>query len=239
MEPKGKRPSGKGCGRAWLHVKVLPGHKWDGWIAGPPVGIESHHIHNTKPCLKSYFGPQADCPGCNHPSRVEDQWLVPLYRCSDGRPVCVWFHEDMADALFLTKLHEHVVVGKTHEPKTGAYLQRQLSSTNRYQTTLPERRVTADISEYMPVLFGMVGIITPQQLRDGPIVLEDTPACAGSPETKTSRIQQHIAKDERAEIEKSVRKKLKGAAENVIANEVQSQWIRWKLGLDKATNGTH
>jgi hypothetical protein len=197
---RGKAPTGKGGCRSWTHVRVKGGDRFEAWIAGDPVCIDSHHISSTKPCLKSYLGSSVDCPGCSHPSRIEEQIAVPLYRCSDGRPVFVWCHDDMFDTLTLCKLHEQVVIGRTEERRSGIFVQRKLSQVT-YQTTLDERKVTADITPYLPVVFGLVGIITPEMLRRGPLTPAPAPAPAPALPARGKRMTED---EERAELAKRV-----------------------------------
>lgn len=168
MKPRGRKTASAVGGRCWLHVSPKQGHPFDAWVAGEPVGMDSHYISSTKPCLRAYLGSSAHCPGCAHPSRVEEQWLQPFYRCSDARPVCVWFHEDMLDVLCQLKLHEQVTVGRHEGSRIGCHVTRKLTQV-AYQTTLPERRMTANIALYMPTLFGLEGVITPEMLVRGPL----------------------------------------------------------------------
>lgn len=195
MKAKGKRRSEGSKGRQWLHVKVAAGEKWGAWIAGSPVCVESHHVGATQPCLKAYLGRHARCPGCDEPSRVQDQYAQPVYRELDGRPAFVWLHDDVADAMEIAKLHQYCVVGRTEEPKTGIYLSLKLAGP-KYHTTLPERMVEADCSDYLPVVFGLTSTITGQMLRDGPAY--SLPSVTAVPSVKPPKIKKGGPEEKKA-----------------------------------------
>ncbi len=168
MGLKGSKPPEKGSNRAWLHVSIKGEGKFEGWIAGDPVGVEVHHVKSSKPCLKRYLGRQWKCPGCEEPCKVDWCAYVPLYRCLDARPVVVILHRDQLDFMQSVKLHQRVEIGRTKEDKIGMY-GRVLTAGAKYQTTLPERKISIDISDWLPILWAMIGQISGQHIRRGPL----------------------------------------------------------------------
>lgn len=168
MAVSGKKNPGGGGKRTWHHVSCKGGQNFEGWVAGDAVCVDSHHVGATRPCLKRYFGEEHPCAGCDEPSRVIEQYYLPLYRRLDGRPVVVILQSDQLDMLQALKCHQHVKVGRTEEHRIGMYVSPMLSPS-KWTTTLDERKVKADISDWLPILWGMVGVITGDIIRRGPI----------------------------------------------------------------------
>lgn len=90
------------------------------------------------------------------------------------------------DVLIQLKLHEQVVIGRETGVRIGAHVTRKLSQVP-YHTTLPERKVTANVALYMPTLFGLEGVITPEMLLRGPLGIEYAkPTAASAPCEETA-----------------------------------------------------
>lgn len=238
MKITGKRPSGGSKGRAWLHVGVTEAEKVQGWIAGPAVGVSGHCIHASKPCHKLYLGANARCPGCEHPSRVQDFWYQPFYRETDGRPCLVILHEDQADAMSLVKLHEFVEFGREPGERIGIHMQRLLKQ-REYHTTLQERKVTADPSDFLATLWGLVGVITGDMIRRGPVeeVEGEKPAEFVPNEKKHGP----IVRDQKqtADIIATVRKAMKGASPSNIENAIEDALIQASYSHTVHLNNGH
>ena len=159
----GRKPPGKGTGAAWSTVQTEAGTQWEAWVAGDCIGVEVHTSRRSKPCLKRYLGQKTPCEGCQATLRVDWLGYLPLYRCSDGKPVVVVVHTDQIDRLDQLKKHDHIVIGRNKEANCGVWVRKSLKQT-RYDTTLPSRMVPADISDWLPVLWRMVGVITGRDL---------------------------------------------------------------------------
>jgi hypothetical protein len=137
----------------------------------------------------------------------------------------VILHEDQADAMSLVKLHEFVEFGREPGERIGIHIQRLLKQ-REYHTTLQERKLTADVSDFLPTLWGLVGTITGEMIRRGPIEL---PAPNVPPPTiATEKKHGPIArKPEHVEqITAKVRKHMKGAAEAEIQKAIDSALIQ-------------
>lgn len=161
----GKRPQGGGRPAHWLTQKVLRGKIFNGHIAGPCIGVEVHCGVQTKPCLKCYVDPKADCVGCNH--RLRRDWLgyQPVYRWIDGKPVVVTIHIDQQDRVERFVHGDHVLIGREDQDNAGIWIRKDKGPA--FESTLPARQTNADISDWLPTLWRLCGIITGAMLRNG------------------------------------------------------------------------
>lgn len=99
----------------WDWIQLDVGKTWQGWVAGPHVGIEGHWSDSkpkgTKACRSELTGGALKCPYCH--DRFPPVWkaYVPLWSQAGIRMVAV-VGERYAHLLEQLKLHQQVVVSK-------------------------------------------------------------------------------------------------------------------------------
>lgn len=166
-----------------MHVDAQAGEKWNAWVAGPAVGVETHYCSRTVPCLRKYLGKKIECEGCSKPVPLDFSYYLPLYRCIDSRPVVVILHRDQQDTLETLKHHQHVVVGRTKEKYVGLYVSPILAA-QKFQTTLDWKMGEAKIEEFLPTLWKMRGVISAEMILRGPLLEDKLPLLGDEPERK-------------------------------------------------------
>lgn len=132
-----------------VHFRFTPtdrGSKWHAWIAGPALWIASHTQHRSTPCCTVVTKSKVKCERCAKGHTVETIGYVPLYRDIDWKPVCVIVHEDQRDVCDKLWLHAFVLIGRQGGSGDGVWLRPTVTDL-KFETTLPERKVEADITE--------------------------------------------------------------------------------------------
>jgi hypothetical protein len=167
----GGRPPEKGSVSAWLSFQVQRGASVNGWIAGPAVCVLCHVQRGSKPCLKRYTHKNASCDHCAKGIEQEFLYYLPWYREPDVRPCISIFHDDMRDALELSKRGQYVRIGRVDEDNRPHYLQFLLKDVPLI-TSDSAKKVAQDISDYLPVLWRMKGAVTGAMVRRGPLPAE-------------------------------------------------------------------
>lgn len=175
----GRKPQGGGKVGHWMTAKVKKGSQFNGHVAGPCIGVEVHCGSQSKPCLKFYLGSSVECPGCKNNQRRGWLGYQPLYRWLDGKPVVAWFHEDQQDRLDVLKHGDHVLVGREDADNAGNWIRKEKGPA--FTTRLPVREVDADISDWLPTIFRLKGVLTGEHLRGGPATTPVTPDCHSQP----------------------------------------------------------
>lgn len=147
MARRGKPPGGNGRGTHWTTDRVEVGSKNEGWIAGPLHVIDCHQRKGSKPCRKLLLGESATCAGCASHIPITELGYLPLYR-GDGKPVVVCVQEHSFDLIDPLPLHARVSWGRREGDGESVWVQRLLSGPSWY-TTLPEKRLPANITEHL------------------------------------------------------------------------------------------
>lgn len=164
MSAKGRRPSEEDRIAGWTTVDVEAEDKLFGWIAGPIVGVDVHPNKRSKPCLKSYLGNKVPCAGCAVGMRVDWLGYQPIYRKTDGKPCIVCLHRDQFDTADNCPLHAPVQFGREIGVNCGIWLARLLAGAE-YDTRSMVRSVAVDISDFLPTIWSLRGVLTGAHLR--------------------------------------------------------------------------
>lgn len=80
----------------WSVLKLEVGQKVNGWLAGPCIGYEVHHVRASRPCLTDVTGGEVPCPLCEAKLSREWRGYVPIWDDLVVRRVCLigkrYFH---------------------------------------------------------------------------------------------------------------------------------------------------
>lgn len=136
-------------------------------MAGPAQRVRAHIGPKTRCCLNEYYPTAVHCPGCINKLRVDDVYYLPLYRQSDDFAVAVLFQSRWFELLDSLYTRQCVKIGRGKGKTDGAYLLLQPSSA-LYVPTRSDREVDADLSDWLPALWGYRGSISGDVLRRGP-----------------------------------------------------------------------
>ncbi len=143
----------KGRRRAsgWTHEKLKGGGAFDGWVAGDTVWVLTHWNYRSVPCYAELTDGAIHCPYCG--GKKEPVWIgyTPVYR-DDERPVVVVVPDSMRDRLGQISTFDPVKVFRGKQRgDTICLIPRK--DGQRYHTTLPSRKVGADIRGWLLVLW--------------------------------------------------------------------------------------
>jgi hypothetical protein len=140
-------PGGKG-GRTRDHFAYVPTDAktpWTAYVAGPCQWYECHTTGKTKACLDAVTGGELSCPRCGQIKPPETRGYLPLYRESDGRPVCVILPDTVREVADQLGHHVRILVGRERGPGNPVWVRKATEQRPRYDTTLPHRMRPADV----------------------------------------------------------------------------------------------
>lgn len=176
MATRGARPPGGARERQWESLTLKEDQRVTGWIAGPAVGARIHPPPfkggRSKPCIRAYCGRAANCVGCERGQKLDYLFYQPIYRESDDRRCVIRVHDDQLTILDRLVLHDYVTAHKPEQVSVGVQILKRPTQVT-YTTTIATRRTEADISDWLPVLWSLVGVITGTQLLRGPLESHD------------------------------------------------------------------
>lgn len=201
MAVRGGKPPEGGKDRNWQSHTIEKGKSFDGWIAGDAICVRVHPNNYSKPCLTAYRGENANCPGCAARRPVDWLYYVPCYSAETDHPCVIRCHTDQRAALEKIALHEAFTAKKPPEQSVGVQILRKFKAPN-YAPTLPCRRLNADISEWLVVLWGYQEFIFGWEVLRGPLGTVDVePAPGPAPEPAPAPAPAVDADFERAALE--------------------------------------
>lgn len=159
----GREPPEEGCVRHWNTLKVAHRSEVTCFIAGAAVGVEVHFGAQSKPCLRVYCGAKRKCWGCD--AQLRRGWLayLPVYLASDESACVAAFHTGMKERLRVVGLHQRVKIGREEARNSGLWIRAE--GQVRYNASDPARQGGADVAEWLPTLWKLKDVITPDMLR--------------------------------------------------------------------------
>lgn len=153
------------------------GGKWEAWTAGSTIWLWVHCSWKSKPCVAELTGGELVCEFCTRRQIPVVKGYVPLYRCSDAKPVCVIVDEACRDHLEALPHHTRVYVARERTRGSYVTVTRALSQEPAYQSTLPERKIAADITDSLLRMWQMPELIDwharTQQISDSAVTVPD------------------------------------------------------------------
>ena len=173
----------------FAYVPVDRGSAWDAYIAGPTMWFAMHCSWKSKPCVEEMTRGALTCELCAAGKLATVKGYCPLYRASDARPVCVVVDEEGRDRHERFPLHTRVKVAREKSRGSCVCVTRLLVQEPAYQTTLAERRTSADLT---PTLLRMWAIPALAEWYRKRTAESDTPLSL--PNDPTARTLNGIAK---------------------------------------------
>lgn len=155
-------PPGGGGRKSHVHfgyVNTGFGKNWHAYMAGPVHWFACHAKGKTKACVSVMTGGELHCERCAAGQPTEETGYVPLYRELDSKPTMVIVHEYTREATDALKLHQRVIVGRGEDVADGVYVVPALKPEPRFQTTLKERMVAADLTETLLRVWGIPELV--------------------------------------------------------------------------------
>ncbi len=138
-----------GSGTGYIHfsyLRTIPGSKWYGHLAGPPVWLQCHTSNTTKPCLDWLSYGQRVCRRCFSGRPAVLMGYVPIYRASDGKPVIVIVYEPQFAVIEQIPTHAKIIVAREGGEYDSQFIRLSLEQTPKFQTTLRERQCAYDLT---------------------------------------------------------------------------------------------
>lgn len=144
----------------FTYTSTAGGSSYHAYIAGPTIWLYMHpNRDGSKPCLHELTDGQLVCQCDARPLIPVMKGWVPLYRESDYKPICVPVNEESRDHLDTLALHTRVVVARERSRGSAVTVVRALSHMPIFATTIPERRVAADLTTTLLFMFKMPELI--------------------------------------------------------------------------------
>lgn len=243
MASTGAKPREGGKPPSWSTAQPEKGKSFLAWVAGPALCVQAHIKNPTRCCLRRYIPGTVDCPGCRGMSRVDVVYYLPLYRESNDERIVVLFQRRWGEIIDPLRLHQQVRVGKGGRDNDGAWVV-LAKGGEMYRPPSRDREEDADISEWLPRLWGYSDSINGFMLRSGGLVAPEivaTPApLVDVPEHTRPRV---LEPSEEIKLATDILAETFGQAPEGSAKEQQRQrndeWAR-KQKRDGATrNGKH
>jgi len=130
----------------WEYLVLDRGAKIRGWLAGPLVGVEVHHVGVSKPCLQLLTEGALPCPW--HADGIRLQWLgyVPVYS-EFGSQVVVGVKADSKEAVDALPLHTTVRITRAKAYHSPILITPDPWTETR--PTRPDRLPPADIRPWL------------------------------------------------------------------------------------------
>lgn len=225
---------GPSRGRAYFrYVGTVPGRKWCAYIAGPCQWYVCHTKGKSKPCLEWMTDGALPCKLCASTARPMVIGYQPLYRQVDSAPVMVIVYEDVRHVVDALRLHERVEIERQGQQGDAVSVTRLLTQEPRFQTTLPERRERADITDVLLALWSLPDLTHWYRCRrpasDNAVSLATDPGVTSTGEPfgpMTKAAAEKYGSDDDGP--------MSGALDDVIRNR-----LALAAGKKPATNGKH
>ena len=213
----GRRPLEKESVGHWTSARVKAGEYFDGWIAGPMVGVEIHNASVSKPCLKLYCGHLAECPGCK--AGLKTGWIgyLPIYRSSDLRPVVVVTRADMLEVIESLEHLAGVRIGR-NEGKSEPVWVRANPGLARFTSAMAYKMKPQSCTDWLPILWRYRELISAEQIERGPS-MHFNPKTQPVPRVEPNRSAVVMPEPDDAAI-RSLKARIAASKENIESNAV-------------------
>lgn len=223
MASTGAKPREGGKPPSWSTAQPEKAKNFLAWIAGPAVCVHAHIKNPTRCCLKKYIPGVVDCPGCRGISRVDVVYYLPLYRETNDERIVVLFQRRWGEIIEPFRTHEQVRIGKGAKDNDGAWIVKAKGG-DMYPVPSRDREEDADISDWLPRLWGYSDSINGHMLRAGglaplPGITQAEPT-APAVEKEEPRI---LDPDEARELSKDILAETFGQMPQGTAKERQQQ----------------
>lgn len=243
MASTGAKPREGGKPPSWSTAQPERGKNYLAWVAGPAMCVHAHIKNPTRCCLKKYIPGVVDCPGCRGTSRVDVVYYLPLYRETNGERIVVLFQRRWGEIIEPLRTHEQVRIGKGSRDNDGVWIA-PAKGGEMYNPPSRDREEDADISDWLPRLWGYSDSINAFMVRSGGIQTVEVAAPVAAPvlaaEVETPRI---LESEEATKLATEIIGEVFGQVPEGTAKENQKQRNeeqarRWKRE-HAAKNGKH
>lgn len=129
------------------YYPVDPGSTHYGYLAGPLMWFDMHCSDlGSKPCLHELTGGDLGCPKCEHGAPVM-KGALGFYHATDLKPYMVWVDESGRDEYEKWLPFRRLKLGRERVKGAPVWAQMCLTQEPVFQSTLPERKVAADLTD--------------------------------------------------------------------------------------------